>query len=128
MKVFLKDFETGEYGEYYITGDMNYRDYDHGSITFEVDAEEVYPEMVTKCDISVTTKVGVNDGSYLFEDELLDKIVKDIEDRVNAIEDVSEHLDNQDNPTSKAMLDSCVHNIKEHIKKFREVLDIIYDS
>lgn len=128
MKVFLKDFETGEFGEYYITGDMNYRDYDRGSITFEVDAEEVYPEMVAKCNISVTTKVDVNDGSYLFEDELLDRIVKDIEDRVRAIEDVSECLDKQDNPTSKAMLGSCVHDIKEHIKKFREILDIIYGS
>lgn len=130
MKAFFRTIDPGDFSEFYITGDKNTPEKD--SVVFEVDATEVYPEMVDKCYIDVTTKVTVNPDNVIFEDELLERIIGDIETEVKNIKDASNRIALEKAETwSKdhlAMIDSRVEIINGHIQKFRDVLDIIYNS
>jgi hypothetical protein len=130
MKAFIKDFETGEFGEFCITADMNTTK--GNETTFDVDPTEVYPEMVTKCNMGVSTKVTVLDGDFIFEDELLEKIISDIETEAKHIKEASDNIAKEESDSRLEdhllMIDSRVELINKHIQKFRKILDTIYGS
>lgn len=130
MKAFIKNSETGEYGEYFVTANIDTTQPD--AVTFEVDPTEVYPEMIVKCDISVTSKLTVTNDNCLFEDELLSKIISDIETEVKNIKEASDNIAKEEignwSEDHLLMIDSRIDIINNHIRKFKEVLDTIYGS
>ena len=128
MKAFLKDIQTGDFGEFYITGDMNKTE--GNDITFKTDAEEVYPEMVTKCDVSASVELTTSRDNVMFEDELLEKIITDIEAEAKVIKDASDNIGKETEGNWSAdhlfQIDSRVDLILEHVQKFRTILETIY--
>ena len=128
MKAFLKDFKTGEFGEYFVTADMNTTK--DNCTTFEVDVEEVTPDMAESCDISITAKVSVNRDDYLFEDALLNRIMGFIEDEVDNIKEASDNIAKEESDSRShdhlLRIYSRIDRIKAHIKMLYSVLDTIY--
>ena len=128
MKAFIKNFNTGEFGEFFVTADMNISD--GNEITFEVDPSEVYPGMVSSCNVSAITKLTANKDDCIFEDELLEKIISDIETEVKNIKEASDNIANEEignwSEDHLLMIDSRIEIINENIRKFRQVLDAIY--
>lgn len=128
MKAFLKDIQTGDFGEFYITGDMD--KIEGNDITFKTDAEEVYPEMVAKCDVSTSVELTTSRDNVMFEDELLEKIITDIEAEAKVIKEASDNIGKEEEGNWSAdhlfQIDSRVDLILMHVQKFRTILETIY--
>lgn len=129
MLVFLKDGKTGQFGEYYISGEE--RCTVDGCTTFKVDPEEVYPEMVLNCDIDVTTEVSVKEGEFMTEDELLCDIIDNISKEADIIRDAADNIGKETEGNWSAdhlfQIDSRLDVIKEQIQRFRDVIATIYN-
>lgn len=130
MKAFFAHGMSGDFGEFYVDCEPDQVTVSGDDIIIEAEAEQVYPEMVYKCDMSVSTKITAPKDTVLFEDELINKLVEDIVAEADVIKLASDNIEKEKDGDWSAdhlfQIDSRVDIIKEHAKKIKDILEVIY--